>query len=147
MVRFVFGLISGLALTVGLMVMPTSAQEDDLRIVTIRDTNLYAEASWDAEVLTVIPAGTVLAYQHNVSPNGFMTMSYDGYDGWIPLDSFVSYADYDGTNEGTEQGSTDVEALPDTGAGPGVPVSLLLPVFGVALLSLIVAVHLRAKVR
>ena len=146
--RLLFGLVAALAMVMGVMATPVGAQDGgDLRIVTIRDTNLYAEPSWDAEVLTVIPAGTVLYYQHNVSETGFMIMQYDGFDGWIPLDSFVSYADYFGTDEETDQGTTDVETLPGTGAGPGARTSTGLPLLGVALLGLIGAARLALKTR
>jgi hypothetical protein len=144
MVRLIVGLVTGLAMVVGVMASSARAQDgDDLRIVTIRDTNLYAEARWDAEVLAVIPAGTVLAYQHNVSDTGFMTMSYNGYDGWLPLDSFVSYADYFGQDEGTG----DVEALPETGTGPGIPAPTNWPLLGLAGLGLLVAAGLGVKTR
>jgi hypothetical protein len=130
--------VTGLLVLLGGLATPVSAQEGvDLRIVMIRDTNLYAEASWDAEVIALIPAGTVLVYQHNVSETGFMIMQYDGFDGWIPLDSFVPYADYYGTDERTEQPTTDVEALPDTGARPSARTSTTLPLLGVALLGLL----------
>jgi hypothetical protein len=148
MVRLLFGLVAALAMVMGAMAPPVGAQDGvDLRIVTIRDTNLYAEPSWDAEVLTVIPVGTVLYYQHNVSETGFMIMQYDGFDGWIPLDSFVSYADYYGTDEETDQGTKDVETLPGTGAGPGAGTSTSLPLLGVAVFGLIVAARLALKTR